>query len=225
MQLVAGVVAVAAVALAGVDGQVGQPVDLCREDLGHHEVLLLVDDLVVVDGLAGEGGVGLADGFLAGGVEEQAADPDGEVVARRPRHRPRLRQPFAGLQDLLHHHPGVGAGVALQAPQVALGVAQAVGVVDAQPVHHAAVEPFDEQLVGVDEYRLVLHAQRRQRVDVEEPAIVELAAGGAPEGEAVVLPFQQCIEAVGVGVDGRHLGVDGGGHRRLLPQQPGQAGP
>jgi len=106
VELVAGVVAVAAVMLADVDGQAGQPVELGRQDLGHHEVLLLVDDLVVVDGLAGEGGVGLRQRFLAGRVDEQPAHTVGEVVARRSGHRPRLRQPLAGLQDLLHHYVG-----------------------------------------------------------------------------------------------------------------------
>ena len=201
VQLMSGVVAVAAVPLADFDGQVGQPVDLRREHLGHHEVLLLVDDLVPVDRLAGEGGVGLAQRLLAGGVDEEAADPVDEVVAGRARHRPRRREPLAGLEDLLHHHPGVGAGLACEAAQVALRVAQAVGMVDAQPVHHAPVEPGEDQLMGVEEDRLVLHAQGGQGVDVEEPAVVELPPGGAPEGQPVVLPLQQGVEPVGVGVD------------------------
>jgi hypothetical protein len=130
----------------------------------------------------------------------------------------------AGLQDLLHHHEAARSGFLLQAAEIALGVAQAVRVVDAQPVEHARLEPSDDQLVGVAEDGLVLHPQGGQRVDVEEAPVVELPAGRPPEGEAVVLALQQGVEGVVVGVDPGHLGVDGLGHGRILLAQPGQAG-
>ena len=54
-----------------------------------------------------------------------------------------------------------------------------------------------------------------QRGDVEEAAVVELAAGGAPEGEAVVLPLEQDVQRLDVVVDRLDLLVDGGGDRRV----------
>jgi hypothetical protein len=67
---------------------------------------------------------------LAGTVDVQRRGVVEELVADGALHGP-VAQGLAGMQDLLH--PDVlGAGVA-QAPQVARGIGQAVGVVDPQP--------------------------------------------------------------------------------------------
>src|SRR5207248_3944320 len=65
----------------------------------------------------------------------------------------------------------------------------------------------------------VLHAQADERGDVKEPAIVELLAGRAPEGQAVVLALEESVEAIGRGVDAIDLGVDGPGHGLALGRQ------
>ena len=64
--------------------------------------------------------------------------------------RPGRRQRLAGLEDLLDQHVGA-AGQRGQVVEVAARVAQAVGVVDPQPVDEALVEPAPDLDVGVGE--------------------------------------------------------------------------
>ncbi len=199
----------------------GEAVEVGGQHVAQHEVLLVVLHLDDVGGLTGEGAVGLGEGRLTRRVHEQPAEAVEEVVAGGAVDRPRGGKLLAGLEDLLDHQPGAGGGV-VQPPEVALGITKAVGVVDAQPVDHALRHPVEHQGVGVGEDLFVFHPQRRQRGDVEEAAVVELAPGGPPVGQAVVLAVQEGIEEVGVGVDAVHGGIDGGGDLRPLVAHPGQ---
>ena len=82
----------------------------------------------------------------------------------------------------------------MEPPEVAGGVAEAVGVVDPEAVEHPLADPLEDQAVAVLEDPLVLHPQADQRVDVEEPAIVQLLDGGLPEGQPVILPFEEGVD-------------------------------
>ena len=89
-------------------------------------------------------------------------------------------------------------------------------MVDTEAVDHAIGDPPQDQLVGVLEHLWVLDAEPDQRVDVEEPAIVELTLGGAPKCQPVVLALQECVERVEIGVHGLHNCVDSSGHLRVV---------
>jgi hypothetical protein len=109
-EVLAGVVAMAAVALADADQEVGEPVDVGGQHLPHDEVLVGVDQGEVRRRPVDHGGVDLVQRALAGRVHEQAADAGGEVVAGGAVHRPTRGQGLVGLQDLLDHQVGVGSG-------------------------------------------------------------------------------------------------------------------
>ena len=89
------------------------------------------------------------------------------------------------------------------------------------PVGH----PPQDQLVGVGEHLGVLDPQADEGVDVEEPAVAELTAGGAPVGDAVVLLLEQGVEGVDVGVEVGHRGVDRGPGVGAFVEQPGELAP
>ena len=71
--------------------------------------------------------------------------------------------------------------------EVALRVAQPVGVVDAEPVDEALVEPAADLDVGLGEHLGVLDPDGGQAVDREEAPVVEVVVGLVPVDEAVVL--------------------------------------
>jgi len=135
-QLVARVVAVLAVGLANVDEGLHQPVDVGAEDLAQDAPLGLVDQLRVFVVQAREALIGAGERPLASRVDVETQNPVHELVAGAAGHRPGLGQLLAGGQDLLDHHPGPARAI-VQAPQVLLGVAQAVRVVDAHAVEHS----------------------------------------------------------------------------------------
>ena len=209
----------AAVALAHVEEQRGEPVDVAAQHLAHDQVLLLARDGREVGGLAGEVGVEAGERLLAVGIDEQSVHPVQEVVAGRARHRPRLAQPLARLQDLLGHDPRRRRRV-VEPAEVVLGIAQAVRMVDPQAVEHAVAEPLQNEGVGVGEDAILLGAQAHQRVDVEEAAIAEVAAGRPPERQPVVLPLEQGVQRVGAGVDLVDHAGDRGRDVGLLAQEP-----
>ena len=80
--------------------------------------------------------IGAGERLLASRVDVETQNPVHELVAGAAGHRPGLGQLLAGGQDLLDHHPGPARAI-VQAPQVLLGVAQAVRVVDAHAVEHS----------------------------------------------------------------------------------------
>ncbi len=112
-------------------------------------------------------------------------------------------QQLVALQDLLHPDRGARADPGAQPPEVPLGVGQPVGVVDAEALHEAAVVQVEQHRVGGLEDVLLLDADRDQRVDVEEPAVVEHLVAVAPAGQPVVLPLQHGRDlGAGVAVPG-----------------------
>ena len=132
-----------------------------------------------------------------------------------------LGQGFAGFEDLLDHDPGVTRGLA-EPVAVLGGVAEAVGVVDAEAVDDPLVDPVEDEPVAVLEDLLILHPEADQGVDVEEPAVIQLLDGRLPVRQAIVLPFEQRIDLGRRGVDLGHGVVDRSGNVGLLLAEPGE---
>ena len=95
---------------------------------------------------------------------------------------PAVAQPagsvLAGLEDLLDQHVGA-AGQRGQVVEVRRRVAQAVGVVDPQPVDEPLVEPAPDLDVRLVEDLRLLDADAGQGVDREEAPVVQLGVGRA----------------------------------------------
>ncbi len=121
----------------------------------------------------------------AGGIDEQAADLAQRVVAGGAGDGQRRFQCFVDRQDLLDDDPRLGAGQLAQPCQIAGGIGQSVGVIDAESVDDPVGEPACDLDVGGVEDRAVLLAQRGQRGDREEPPVP--ADVVAPPDEPVVL--------------------------------------
>ena len=103
------------------------------------------------------------------------------------------RQCLVVGEDLLDHDPGALAE-GLQPLEILLGIGQAVGMVDAQPVHaRLARQPADES-VNRFEHRLVLGAQRGEIGNLEETPVVDLVGSNAPEREPVVLLLEEAVQ-------------------------------
>ena len=95
-------------------------------------------------------------------------------------------------------------------------------MVDADAVEHTAGKPPQHEQVCVGEDLLPLHVEPDEGVDVEEAPVRKIPPCGAPEGEAVVLPLEEAVEGVGVGIDQGHGLVDRRGDGRSLVQQARQ---
>jgi hypothetical protein len=94
----------------------------------------------------------------------------------------------------------------LQLHQIGLRIAQPVRVVDPQPREQAFLQPLQHLAVRGREHLGSLHAQARERVDVEEAAVVDVVAGHAPVGQPIGLrgdQLRQRIEARGIIPAGR----------------------
>ena len=115
-------------------------------------------------------------GAWPGRVDEHPVDQAERVVAGGAGGRPGRRQLLAGLEDLLDQHVGA-AGQRGEVVEVAARVAQAVGVVDAQPVDEALVEPAQDLDVGSSNTSGSSTRIAGQRVDREEAPVVELGVG------------------------------------------------
>ena len=168
----------------------GDPQDLGVQDPVGDGALVVVDHPGPVDGGAAEPVLERRQGRLAGGVGEHAVDERERVVAGGAGGRPLGRQLLPRLEDLLDQDVGT-AGQRGEVVEVALGVAQAVGVVDAEAVDEALVEPALDLDVGLGEDLGVLDAHGGEGVDREEAAVVEVLVGRAPVDQLVVLLLQR----------------------------------
>ena len=104
---------------------------------------------------------------------------------------------FARLLRVVLRHPGADAGedvLLLQLAEVVRRVPEAVRVVDAQAGHLSLGEQPEDEFVRRAEDLGLLDADRRQVVDVEEAAVVDLLRRDAPEGRAVGLRVEQIVE-------------------------------
>ena len=103
------------------------------------------------------------------------------------------------------HAPPVRVG---QPAQVAARVGQAVRVVDPQPVDRALGRPARAAARGSRRRPpVVLDPDRGQRVDVEEPPVVQLLVADPPVREPVVLAVEQLVQrqVLGARPDREHV--------------------
>ena len=138
---------------------------------------------------------------FAGTVHEQPADEPESVVAGRAVHRPPGRQRFVRAEDLLHHQPR-RRRLRRQPPQVGPGIGEAVGMIDAQSGHLPRGHPAEHGGVRGLEDLGVLDPHGRERGDVEEAAVVQLAVRAAPVREPVVLPLVHLLRCAALGARG-----------------------
>ena len=148
-----------------------------------------------------------------------------------------FRQLFVLAEDLFDHGVERPWMLALrladqpaQALKILRGIAQAVDVVEPQALQLALRDQlFDQGMDGVERAG-ILDAQPRQRVDVEEAAVVDVAGSEPPVAEPVVLAFEQMMQRqrwrgafrpgavggqsafddIGAAVDRFQLGLEGG---------------
>src|SRR6185312_7588940 len=87
----------------------------------------------------------------------------------------------------LAYHPA-------QALEVLDGIAQAIDVVEPQPLQLSLCDqPLDQPMDRLERAG-VLDAQARQRIDVEEAPVVDVAGSEPPVAELVVLAFEQMMQ-------------------------------
>ena len=223
-QAVAGEVAAAAVGPRDPVHRLDQPVQLREQRAADDQPLALVRDLGEVLAHAGERPVALVQHLDAAGVDEEPIDQRGEAMAGVAVHRPLVRQRLVLGQDLLDHQvqrAWLAAGhlrlpdmAGLQPLEVLLRVRQAVGMVDAQRVQVAVLQPLQHpRMRGFEDFG-TFHAQRRQRVDVEEAPVVDVVARHVPVGQPPGLPGGQPVQQVEAGrvargaVEALHAGGD-----------------
>ena len=152
----------------GAGEQAGQPRHLGRERAarllplggpGHRRELI---------GAAGEALVLLGQRRGAGQVHEQATGRGQGVVPGGARAGPVGGQLLVAAEDLLGDHPGA-TGLRRQPLEVAAGIGQPVGMVHPQAVDEPLRGQAQQHPVGGGEHGGVLHPDRDERGDVEEP--------------------------------------------------------
>ena len=104
-------------------------------------------------------------------------------------------------EDFFDHHierlTGVAMRLADQPPQsleILRGIAQAVDVIEPQPLQPVFRDQALHQPVNGVERAGVLDPQSGQRIDVEEAPVVDFAGGEPPLPELVVLTLQQMMQ-------------------------------
>ncbi len=195
--------------------QPGQPVQLRAERGVGDAALGVPGHLGEVRLAAGQPDVVLGQPGRAVRVHEQPVDQGQRVVAGGARAVPG-RQLLTAGQDLLHHDPHA-AGRAGQPPQVAARVGQPVRVVHPQAVDQAlGGQPQRHPVRGL-EHVGVLGPDGDERVDVEEPAPVELGGRVVPVGQQVVLLGEQHAQRqVGDAVPQRQHVIEVAQHRTAV---------
>ncbi len=97
-------------------------------------------------------------------------------------------------EDLLDHEIERAGGLLAQPEAIGLGVEQAVDMVDAQPVEHAATEETEHESMRAVEDLGDLHADAGKVVDVEEAAVVDVVGGDAEVRRPPELAADQRVE-------------------------------
>ena len=123
---------------------------------------------------------------LAGRVGEHPVEEREGVVPGGAVRGPLPREPLTRLEDLLHQRVAT-VGEAREVVEVALRVAQAVGVVDPKPVDESFLEPAANLDVRVGEDLGLLDAYAGEGAHGEEAPVVQVAVAAPPADELVVL--------------------------------------
>ena len=81
--------------------------------------------------------------------------------------------------------------------EILRGVAQAIDVIEPQPLQLAFFDQSLDHPMDGRERAGVLDPQTCERIDVEEAAVVDVAGGEPPMAEPVVLAFQEVVQREG----------------------------
>ena len=191
----------------------GEAFDVAGEQRVQHALARLADFLGEAVLAAAEFQPQMAKHRLAARFVLQQRKLIHEVIAGVAPDLPVRWEGLAGGEDLLHEDRRAVGG-APQAPAIAARVGEAIHVVDAQAID----QPFGHQFqqVGVAGLEDVgaFGAQADQFVDVEEAPPVDVVRRHAPVGQAIVLLFDEPVQAVPVGAVG--------GQQALQPATVGQ---
>jgi len=195
----------AVVGIGDLGQQAGQPAHLTLQDAVGDGPLAGVDQLGPGD-VAGRGprALGLkyslqrVEPALTGGVDEHPVEVGEGVVAGGAVGGPIGGQLLAALQDLLDEQVAIAHGRS-QPVEVPARIGEAVGVVDPQALHLAAVHPAQDLAVGLIEDPRHLDADTGEGVHGEEPAVVEGRIRLAPVDQFVVLTVVNLPGAGAVG--------------------------
>ena len=173
------------------------------------EPLRLVDDVGQGRGESRDALIRLLEGARPLGVDEQAVQRVQELVARGPVHGPVVGKGLARHQHLLDHdverngrrrgppRPRERLGARRsERLEIARGRVETVGVVDPEPRDPALADQVEQEPVRRLEHGGILHPDRRQVVDVEEPPVVDLVPGDPPVRDAIRLRGQHGVEPV-----------------------------
>ena len=122
-------------------------------------------------------------------------------ITGRAVHAGKRAKCFILAEDLFDHEVKRRGLVALRGPHQAAqplailrGIPQAVDVIEPQPVKPAFCDQPGNQPVRRRKSPGVLDPQARQRIDVEEAAIVDITRCQSPMRDPVVLPLQEVMK-------------------------------
>src|SRR5690606_36369488 len=131
-----------------------------------------------------------------------------EIIATAAVYLPLVAKDFICRKNLLHDQPGLvarqdagalrTAGLKLRAQPMAIikRPGQSVDMIDPQAIYHPLGIETQGQLVDRIEHLGQLHADTYQLVDLEKSPPVDAICCATPPGEAVVLSFQQGMQAL-----------------------------
>ena len=205
-QAVEGEVAEMPVALREAVQLVAERIDVARHRRVHHQLLAAVGELVERQPLAApvqESRVDRRRARARGAGRRTGRSPGPRTRSRSCREPPSraAARPAPRIFSTTRKKArscGVAVqrfgGARLQPAQVIAGRVQSVDVIDAQSGRRAPADQLEHEAVHLVEHRRVFHAQRRQLVDVEEPAVVDLLGGHPPVREAIRLRVEQRVE-------------------------------
>ena len=165
----------------------------------HDQPLARIQHIVERLGVAGQLRVHAPHAARLRGIDEDAVQIVEIVVAGRAVHRPAGWQLLGAGEDFLGDdvqrtgRPAPASAVTIPATRAArscsitkyrAGIEQPVRVIDPDRVHLPVANQLAEQLVGRVEDVCVLDAQAGQRVDVEEPPVVDFVRRRTPVRQA-----------------------------------------
>ena len=196
-----GIVAGGVVTGGDAHKQTRQHRELARQDVGDHAALRLDENLVEAAVIPAHLAPGLVENGKTAIIDEHARDRIEPFIAGRAMDAGKTRQPLAVGEDLLDDHvePAIGGWLfdvdePLQPPEVLVRIAQAVDVIKSQPVQAALANQAPDQPMHGRKRCGILNSQSGERIDVEEPPIVDFAAGQTPVREPIMLTFEQVVE-------------------------------
>ncbi len=190
--------------------------ELARKRAAQDEAARAARHLGEIGVVAHEAVIGAREARFRRGIHEEAIHHVGEAISRGAMHGPFFRHILERRHDLFHRDIDRAAARLVQALEIFLRIVEPVGVVDAQRLHRAFAHQAHGEAVGRVEDALVLLAERRQFVDVEEAPVVDLVLRHAPVGELVGLRLEKLVQRVeggglaGLSVEPRHGALEGG---------------